>query len=671
MPTIDLINVTKRWGDFYAVDNLNLHIDDYSFITLLGPSGCGKTTTLRMIAGLETPTSGKILINGIPVFDSDLGINVPASKRHVGFLFQNYALWPHMTVQKNIEFGLQNLKEFLPVVDSEFTKIKNDILVLSNPKKVIELVKQNIDKKGQVDKRRTLIAIIDYFKVSNFTAKEIFDLHLEEKEESEVESLTKAKIAEKEKALENITHKYEEKGIDLNKDGYVMAEPELAEDYIVLKLSYDVIKDYPRLLSYLDLVSKEGEKPLKVIMRKTNVSQKTAKTLLEFALSIKDKSEKEQEEEAKNELKSYEIELERVKNGYLNNNFHLNEKGEKIPSIDFDNKNWDGKKVHLMKYRKLSDEEIDLKVRHVSRVVKIGEFMERYPSELSGGQQQRVAIARTLAPGPKVLFMDEPLSNLDAKLRLEMRGELKRLHLETGSTFVYVTHDQLEAMTLATKICLINNGVLQQYDAPLDVYKKPNNIFVADFVGSPAINFIEALVDQKEDKKITLTMLDGLKFEYVPTLDLDLTKLKEERDLEFKEKEEKTEALKENKKYVEKGNKDVSFKFAISKVTGTITSDEEREIKDNEYVIGIRPEFISLNDNGVISGEIYNALPSGMETTVKIRLNEFILTGVIFGGVDYKVGSNCKFNFTGKEILLFDRKSGKLLSQGSLKFLGE
>ncbi len=671
MPTIDLINVTKRWGDFYAVDNLNLHIDDYSFITLLGPSGCGKTTTLRMIAGLETPTSGKILINGIPVFDSDLGINVPASKRHVGFLFQNYALWPHMTVQKNIEFGLQNLKEFLPVVDSEFTKIKNDILVLSNPKKVVELVKQNIDKKDKVDKRRTLISIIDYFKVSNFTAKEIFDLHLEEKEPSEAETLAKEKIAQKEKALENITHKYEEKGIDLNKDGYVMSEPELAEDYIALKLSYDVIKDYKKLLSYLDLASKEGEKPLKLIMRKTNVSQKTAKNLLDFALSIKDKNEEEQVELAKEELNNYNIALERVKNGYLNNNFHLNEKGEKIPSIDFDNKNWDGKKVHLLKYRKLSDEEIDLKVRHVSRVVKIGEFMERYPSELSGGQQQRVAIARTLAPGPKVLFMDEPLSNLDAKLRLEMRGELKRLHLETGSTFVYVTHDQLEAMTLATKICLINNGVLQQYDAPLDVYKKPNNIFVADFVGSPAINFIEALVDQKEDKKINLTMLDGLKFEFIPTQDLDLAKLKEERDEEFKEIEEKNKSLKENKKYVEKGNKDVNFKFTISKVSGTLTSDEERIIEDNEYVIGIRPEFISLNDNGAINGEIYNALPSGMETTVKIRLNEFILTGVIFGGVDYKVGSNCKFNFIGKEILLFDRKSGKLLSQGSLKFIGE
>lgn len=124
--------------------------------------------------------------------------------------------------------------------------------------------------------------------------------------------------------------------------------------------------------------------------------------------------------------------------------------------------------------------------------------MNRYPAELSGGQQQRVAIARTLAPEPQVLFMDEPLSNLDAKLRLEMRYELQRLHVETGSTFVYVTHDQMEAMTLATKICLINNGVLQQYEAPLTVYSRPNNLFVADFVGNPSINFIEARGVQNE-----------------------------------------------------------------------------------------------------------------------------------------------------------------------------
>ena len=142
--------------------------------------------------------------------------------------------------------------------------------------------------------------------------------------------------------------------------------------------------------------------------------------------------------------------------------------------------------------RKLTKEEIDLSVRRVSRIVKIGMFMDRYPAELSGGQQQRVAIARTLAPEPTVLFMDEPLSNLDAKLRLEMRYELQRLHVETGSTFVYVTHDQMEAMTLATQICLINNGVLQQYEAPLEVYHHPANLFVADFVGNPSINFVEA-----------------------------------------------------------------------------------------------------------------------------------------------------------------------------------
>jgi len=144
----------------------------------------------------------------------------------------------------------------------------------------------------------------------------------------------------------------------------------------------------------------------------------------------------------------------------------------------------------LQSVRKLTKEEIDLIVRRSARTVKINTLLDRYPNELSGGQQQRVAIARTLAPEPKVLFMDEPLSNLDAKLRLDMRLELQRLHVETGITFIYVTHDQMEAMTLATKICLMNQGVLQQYDAPLDVYNRPSNLFVADFVGNrPSISW--------------------------------------------------------------------------------------------------------------------------------------------------------------------------------------
>ena len=142
-------------------------------------------------------------------------------------------------------------------------------------------------------------------------------------------------------------------------------------------------------------------------------------------------------------------------------------------------------------------------------LLKIEQFEKRYPSELSGGQQQRVAIARTLAPNPKILFMDEPLSNLDAKLRTEIRVELKRLHSTTDSTFVYVTHDQLEAMTLSTKVCIMEKGLLKQYAAPLEMYNKPSCVFVGDFIGNPTMNFIEA-----EYRKGTIQFC-GLQAEFV------------------------------------------------------------------------------------------------------------------------------------------------------------
>ena len=119
MPEIRLEHITKRWGKFYGVDDLNLVIENNAFVTLLGPSGCGKTTTLRMIAGLEAPTSGRITIGDTVVFDSELGINIPANKRKVGFLFQNYALWPNMTVYQNISFGLSNIKEEMPKISFE------------------------------------------------------------------------------------------------------------------------------------------------------------------------------------------------------------------------------------------------------------------------------------------------------------------------------------------------------------------------------------------------------------------------------------------------------------------------------------------------------------------------------------------------------------------------
>ena len=319
--------------------------------------------------------------------------------------------------------------------------------------------------------------------------------------------------------------------------------------------------------------------------------------------------------------------------------------------------------------RKLTPEEIDLSVRRVARIVKIGMFMDRYPSELSGGQQQRVAIARTLAPEPTVLFMDEPLSNLDAKLRLEMRSELQRLHIDTGSTFIYVTHDQMEAMTLATKICLIENGVLQQYDAPLDVYAKPNNVFVADFVGNPAINFIDASGAQQSDGTLTLSALDGMQLSFRPKEPLDVAAWYERADAEDKARRDAENARALDKKSVEKGNKDEVFRYHIAKVNEEDDSLQDiPELTNEDFVLGIRPEFLDIQAQGKLQGEIYGAMPTGMESTIKVRVGEFLLTGVIFGSSLFTIGSQVPLTVDGDQIMLFDRKSGKCIVSGSLEF---
>lgn len=251
MPQISLSGIEKNYGGNgpNAVSDLDLTIDDGDFMCMLGPSGCGKTTTLRMIAGLEHPTGGSISI-GDKVMDSvEDGIFVPAEKRDMGLVFQTYALWPHLTVEKNIAFGLN--------------------------------------------------------------------------------------------------------------------------------------------------------------LRKQSKSEQKARAT------------------------------------------------------------------------------------QVMKTMGIERYGARYPSQLSGGQQQRVALARMLAVNPGVMLLDEPLSNLDSRLRLEMRAELGRIHDEFKSTIVFVTHDQWEAMTLATRIAVMFEGRLQQIGSPTDIYDSPANRFVAEFLGNPPINIIE------------------------------------------------------------------------------------------------------------------------------------------------------------------------------------
>ena len=539
MPEIKLEHVTKRWGKFYAVDDLDLVIENNSFVTLLGPSGCGKTTTLRMIAGLETPTSGRITIGDQVVFDSDLGINVPPNKRKVGFLFQNYALWPNMTVYDNIAFGLSNVKDSLPKIDFEAKNAARLAQILKNPGEVVKILEDCRDKNGKIDEKKAYIKLIDAFTISIYTAKKLFGYHLES-----------------------------------GKDPAA------------------------------DIAALEG---------KVAAAQK---------------------------------------NQTLDDQFRVVQNGQPV-----------------VEKRKLTKEEIDLSVRRVSRIVKIGMFMDRYPAELSGGQQQRVAIARTLAPEPSVLFMDEPLSNLDAKLRLEMRYELQRLHVETGSTFVYVTHDQMEAMTLATQICLINNGVLQQYDAPLTVYNKPNNLFVADFVGNPSINFVEATGAQDPDGTIPLTLLGGRRAVFRPASPVSLPDWFKARNEDIARQEAEHQKKAAQKSYVEKSNKDETFRYHIAKVVEEDDSlQEEPVLTDADLVLGIRPEFLDIADSSALEGEIYGAMPTGMESTIKVRVGDFLLTGVIFGSSLFTIGAKVPLSVSGDNIMLFDRQSGRCIAFGSLSF---
>ena len=153
-----------------------------------------------------------------------------------------------------------------------------------------------------------------------------------------------------------------------------------------------------------------------------------------------------------------------------------------------------------LKMRKFPKAEIDQRVQEAADILGIHELLDRKPKQLSGGQRQRVAVGRAIVRKPKVFLFDEPLSNLDAKLRVAMRAEISKLHRRLGATIIYVTHDQVEAMTMASRIFIMNRGSLQQSGAPLEVYKHPANRFVAGFIGSPAMNFIDAILVLEQDR---------------------------------------------------------------------------------------------------------------------------------------------------------------------------
>lgn len=356
MVAITLENLTKRFGKVVAVDHINLEVEDKEFVTLLGPSGCGKTTTLRMIAGLETPTEGEIY------FDGECVTDIPPHKRNVAMVFQDYALYPHMNAFDNMAFSLRMQK------------------------------------------------------------------------------------------------------------------------------------------------------------RPTN--------------------------------------------------------------------------------------EIRQLVKETAELLKIEHLLDRFPSELSGGEKQRVALGRALVRQPAVFLLDEPLSSIDAKLREEMRSELIKIHERIQTTFIYVTHDQLEAMTLSKRVAVMNYGRVLQFDTPMNIYNKPLNIFVASFVGSPTINlFTGKIVKEPTEDRL---LFEGEGFTYPIPKSLELSDM-----------------------------------MIGAKVT-----------------LGVRPEDISVTKPGRGEGiptKIYTREPRGDETILSIKFKDTLVKAKVDPEIDFQAGDTVTVTF--KKGYLFDENS--------------
>ncbi len=263
-----------------------------------------------------------------------------------------------------------------------------------------------------------------------------------------------------------------------------------------------------------------------------------------------------------------------------------------------------------LKIKKMPKPEIQKKVIEVLRSVELEAFVERYPSELSGGQQQRVSMARMLAMEPQILLMDEPLSNLDAKLRLTMRAELKRIHNQLGITIIYVTHDQSEAMALSTHIVVLRNGKVQQFDTPRNIYRKSANLFVADFMGNPTTNLIEGQV-----------VIDG------------------------------------------SGSKRVRI---FGEFDMEVPKDRVATLdKGKEVVIAIRPEDIIVQkkkETNAFPSRIFAALDSGPDRFIDLRKDDIHIVARESGDIDLEMNENVYVKFPIQAINLYDKKTQELVS---------
>jgi len=245
-----------------------------------------------------------------------------------------------------------------------------------------------------------------------------------------------------------------------------------------------------------------------------------------------------------------------------------------------------------LKMRKFKKDVIDQRVKEAARILDLTEYLNRKPKQLSGGQRQRVALGRAIVRDPLVFLMDEPLSNLDAKLRVQMRSEIKKLHARLQTTFIYVTHDQVEAMTMGDRIVILDQGIIQQIDTPDNVYNKPENMFVASFIGSPAMNFIDVKVENNafimENQKIQVSgeLLDTVKNNNLEGKEVILGI----RPEHFEAAQNETEGLKILPELVEMLGSEKLAHFSLNNKSVTAKLPSDSNVQENQELM-LKPDI--------------------------------------------------------------------------------
>ncbi len=418
---LKLQDINKTYSNGYvAIKNFNLSIKKGEFVTLLGPSGCGKTTTLKMVAGFESPTSGRILINNVDI--KDLSIN----KRPTATVFQDYALFPNLSVIENVSYGLKMMRKPLKGITNEERK-KVDRAYKDAVKKASIEIKKNEKKQKKL-------------------LKEISSL---EKIYTKYPEVLSIKNMRYQQFISRI-------------DSYLS---QMHKKYGTEKLKHLSFSNFiKKTVNTWNRTIFKSKRPVKYNVNGLNEYEKkilNLKKWFEFKTPLDAKIDK---------LKFRYNDLDQWISYWSNYADQIEENYQKKYTT-----------------RKLNKKEIKKIATDMIKLVGLSGNENKYPEDLSGGMKQRVALARALVVEPDIILLDEPLSALDAKVRVQMQNELKRIHNELKLTFILVTHDQEEALSLSNKIVVMSKGKIEQVGTPKNIYDTPANEWVANFIGTANI----------------------------------------------------------------------------------------------------------------------------------------------------------------------------------------